>query len=90
MCECERKTGNLDTAIAQCQKALTYDAKDPWAHYTLGLAFMTKAKNTGSVAELDPALQHFQQMIELNPDMNESSIARKNIAAIQQYLKQAH
>jgi tetratricopeptide (TPR) repeat protein len=89
MCECDRKNGNLDTAIAQCQKALTYDAKDPWAHYTLGLAFMTKAVNSGSVAELDPALQHFQQMIEINPDMDEAAIARKNIAAIRQYLKQS-
>ena len=88
MCECERKAANLDTAIADCQKALTYDAKDPFAHYELGLAFMTKAKNTGSVAELDPALQHFQRMLDLNPDMEEASLARKNIASIQQYLKQ--
>src|ERR1035437_4163785 len=51
MCECERKAAKLDTAIADCQKALTYDAKDPFAHYTLGLAFMTKAVNTGSVGE---------------------------------------
>ena len=88
MCECERKAANLDTAIADCQKALTYDAKDPFAHYELGLAFMTKAKNTGSVAELDPALQHFQRTLDLNPDMEEASLARKNIASIQQYLKQ--
>jgi tetratricopeptide (TPR) repeat protein len=88
MCECERKAAHLDTAIAYCQKALTYDAKDPFAHYELGLAFMTKANNTGSVAELDPALKHFQQMLDLNPDMDEASIARKNITSIQQYLKQ--
>ena len=88
ICECERKAANLDAAIADCQKALTYDARDPFAHYTLGLAFMTKAVNTGSVAELDPALQHFQQMLEINPDMDEAAFARKNIAEIQQYLKQ--
>ena len=88
ICECERKAANLDAAIADCQKALTYDAKDPFAHYTLGLAFMTKAVKTGSVAELDPALQHFQQMLEINPDMDEAAIARKNIANIQQYLKE--
>ena len=51
---------------------------------------MTKAINTGSVAELDPALKHFQQMLDLNPDMDEASNARKNIANIQQYLKQPH
>jgi tetratricopeptide (TPR) repeat protein len=88
LCECERKGANLDAAIADCQKALTYDSKDPFAHYTLGLAFMTKANNTGSVAELDPALQHFQQVLEINPDMAEAAIARKNIANIRQFLKQ--
>jgi tetratricopeptide (TPR) repeat protein/uncharacterized caspase-like protein len=87
ICECERKARNLDAAIADCQKALTYDSKDPFAHYALGLAFMTKANDTGSVAELDPALQHFQQMLEINPDMAEASIARQNIATIQQFLK---
>ena len=84
ICECERKAGNLDAAIADCQKALTYDAKDPFAHYTLGLAFMNKANKTSSVAELDPALKHFQQMLEINPDMAEAAIARENIALIQQ------
>jgi hypothetical protein len=49
---------------------------------------MAKAVNTGSVAELDPALQHFQQMLDLNPDMDEAAFARKNIANIQEYLKQ--
>ena len=51
---------------------------------------MTKANKTGSVAELDPALKHFQQMLEINPDMAEAAIARKNIAIIQQVLKQPH
>ena len=88
MCECERKTANLDAAIADCQKALTYDAKDPFAHYNLGLAFMTKAINTGSIAELDPAVQHFQRMLEINPDIAEAANAKKNIANIQQFLKQ--
>ena len=90
MCECERKTSNLDAAIADCQKALTYDSKDPFAHYNLGLAFMTKAVNSGSIAELDPAVQHFQKMIEINPDIPESANAKKNIANIQQFLKQPH
>jgi len=88
VCECERKGSNLDAAIADCQRALTYDAKDPFAHYTLGLAFMTKAINSGSIAELDPAIQHFQRMIEINPDIAEAAIAKKNIANIQKFLKQ--
>ena len=73
--------------ISDCQKALTYDSKDPFAHYALGLTLMTKAINTGSIAELDPALKHFQQMLEINPDMAEAGYARKNIANIQQALQ---
>ena len=88
ICECEYKTSNFDSAIADCQKALTYDALDPFAHNTLGLAFFKKAVKTGSVAELDPALKHFQQMLELNPDIAEASVARQNIATIQNFLKQ--
>jgi tetratricopeptide (TPR) repeat protein len=90
ICECERKSGNLDAAIADCQKALTYDAQDPFAHYQLGLAFMNKANKTKSVAELDPALKHFQQMLDLNPDMAEAAFARGNIALIQKVLQQQH
>jgi hypothetical protein len=44
---------------------------------------MRKAVQTGSVAELDPALRHFQEMLAINPDLSESDYARKNIASIQ-------
>ncbi len=87
ICDCERKLSRFDTAIQYCQKSLTYDAKDPFAHYALGLAFMTKAVNTGSTAELAPALQHFQQMLAINPDLDEAKNARQNITNIQQFLK---
>jgi tetratricopeptide (TPR) repeat protein len=87
ICDCERKLARYDTAILYCQKSLSYDAKDPFAHYALGLAFMTQAVNTGSVAELTPAKQHFEQMIAINPDMDEVKIARQNIANIQKFLQ---
>jgi tetratricopeptide (TPR) repeat protein len=90
ICECEYKAGRVDSAIADCQKALTYDSKDPFAHYTLGRAFIMKANKTNSIAELDPALKHFQQMLELNPDMEEAVFARGNIALIQKVLQQQH
>lgn len=87
-CECEQKMGRLDTAIADCQTALTYDPKDPFAHFTLAIAFMTQAKKSGSVAELSPALNHFQQMLSINPDLDQAALARKNVTAIQQFLRQ--
>jgi tetratricopeptide (TPR) repeat protein len=87
LCECERRAARLDDAIRDCQRALTFDSKDFFAHYTLGLAFMTKANKTQSIAELDPALRHFQTMLELAPDIAEAGYARKNIAAIEEVLK---
>jgi hypothetical protein len=47
---------------------------------------MYKANNTNSVAELGPALKHFQEMLAINPDMEEARFARQNIAAIQKAL----
>ncbi len=87
ICDCERSLANFDSAIASCQKSLTYDSKDPYAHYALGLSYMRKAVDTGSIAELDPALRHFQQMLEINPDLSEADYARKNIASIQTALQ---
>ena len=87
ICDCERSLANFDSAIASCQKSLTYDSKDPYAHYALGLSYMRKAVESGSIAELDPALRHFQQMLEINPDLSEADYARKNIASIQTTLQ---
>ena len=88
ICDCERKLNQFDTAIASCERALSYDAQDPYAHYALGLAFMTKAQTTGSIAELDPARRHFQRTIEINPDLQESRYAKQNIANIDKFLQQ--
>jgi len=82
ICDCERNLSHFDIAISYCQKSLTYDAKDPYAHYALGLSYMRKAVESGSIAELDPALRHFQQMLEINPDLSEADYARQNIANI--------
>lgn len=90
ICDCERKVSNFDAAIASCQRALSYDAQDPYAHYALGLTYMTQAVNTGSVAELDPARKHFQAMIAINPDMDEAKNAKQNIANIEKFLEQRH
>ena len=91
ICDSERNLGNFDSAIYSCQKALAYDSKDPYAHYALGLSYMRKAVETNSIAELDPALRHFQQMLAINPDLGEAEFARKNVANIQQaMLKSGH
>ena len=86
LCDCERKLNRYDAAIAYCQRSLSYYSADPFAHFALGLTFMNKAVNTGSVAELDPAMRHFQQTIAINPDMDEAKTAKENIANIEKFL----
>ncbi len=87
ICDCERQAQRYQLAIQACQTALTYDPKDPYAHYALGLSFMHLAVNTGNPGGLDPALRHFEQTVTLNPDLAESDNAKKNIASIQSYLR---
>jgi tetratricopeptide (TPR) repeat protein len=86
ICDCERKLNNFDSAIAYCQKALTYDGKDPYAHYALGLSYLHKAVAANETGDLDPALRHLKEVVALNPDMEEAKIAKQNIANIEKAL----
>ena len=86
ICDCERKLNNFDSAIAYCTKALTYDEKDPYAHYALGLSYLHKAVAGNETGDLDPALKHLKEVVALNPDMDEAKIAQQNIASIEKAL----
>lgn len=86
ICDCQYLAKQYDSAIVACQKSLSYSKQDPYAHYDLGLAYMHKAKAANSDADLDPALQHFRQVIAINPDLDEAKIARQDIANIQEAL----
>ncbi|MGO9260204.1 MAG: tetratricopeptide repeat protein [Bryobacteraceae bacterium] len=86
ICDCQRQLKNFDSAIAFCQKSLTYNEKDPYAHYALGLSYMRKAIQTGSIAELGPARLHFQEVLEINADLEEAKYAKQNLANIAQAL----
>ncbi len=87
ICDCQRKLSNWDAAIANCQKALSYDPDDPYVHYALGLVYARKAQATGSIETLPAARQHFQAMLKINSAMAEADYARKNIASIDAALK---
>ncbi len=89
MCNCETKVGNFDSAIADCQRALTYDSQDPMAHYALGLAYMYKAKQTGGLEVASAARAQFSEMVQLNPDLAEAEYAKKNIATLDRALASA-
>jgi tetratricopeptide (TPR) repeat protein len=80
--------GRFDPAIANCQKALTYDPGDPYVHYALALAFGKKGEQDGTVETYAAAGKHFRAMLDINPDMDEAKIARQNLAAIEAALRQ--
>jgi tetratricopeptide (TPR) repeat protein len=86
ICDCQYLSKQYDLAIVACQKSLSYSKQDPYAHYDLARAYMHKAVAANSTADLDPALQHFRQVIAINPDLDEAKIARQNIANIQKAL----
>ena len=88
ICDCQYQSKQYDSAIVACQKSLSYYQQDPYAHFDLGLAFMHKAVAANSPADLDPALQHLQQVIAINPDLDQAKIAKQNIAGIQKALAQ--
>jgi tetratricopeptide (TPR) repeat protein len=87
MCYCERILNSYTSAIADCQKALTYDSSDPFIHYALALAFAKQGVSTGSREMVAAALQHFHSVLEIDPDLEEAAIARQNIANIEKVLK---
>jgi tetratricopeptide (TPR) repeat protein len=86
ICDCQYLSKQYDSAIVACQKSLSYYRQDPYAHFDLGLAFMHKALAANNPADLDPALQHLQQVIAINPDLDQAKIAQRNIAGIQKAL----
>jgi tetratricopeptide (TPR) repeat protein len=88
MCDSEGKLKHFDRAITDCQKSLTYDPRDPYAHYSLALAFANQGKRTRDCGMLAAALPHFRSMLEIDPDLQEAAFARQNVHAIEQYLPQ--
>lgn len=82
LCDSERLAGNLDNAIGDCQRSLTYDASDPYSHFALALCYTSQSQISGRVESLLPARKHFGETIRLNPDMAESERAKKYIARI--------
>jgi tetratricopeptide (TPR) repeat protein len=86
ICDCQYQSKQYDSAIGFCQKSLAYYSQDPWAHFDLGLAYMHQAVAADSAVGLDPALKHFQQVLAIDPNLEQAPMARQNIANIQKAL----
>jgi tetratricopeptide (TPR) repeat protein len=88
LCDSERRVGQYDAAIGHCQRAVAYDPGDPYSHYALALAFGKKGEQDGSVETYAAARKHFRAMLDINADIEEAAIAKKNVAAIDAVLGQ--
>jgi tetratricopeptide (TPR) repeat protein len=87
LCDCERHMKQYETAIAHCQKSLSYSPNDALTHYVLGMTYALEANQKNSIELASVARQHFQEMLAINPDLNESSNAKAMIANIDQAIK---
>lgn len=90
LCDCERKLGRYQQAVTDCQKSLSYSQKDPLTHYELGLVYAHMANQQQSMEMASVARQHFQEMLVLNPDLDQASTAKQMIANIDQALAAVH
>lgn len=89
LCDSERRVTQFDSAIQHCQLALGYDPGDPYVHYALALAFGKKGEQDGTIETYAAARKHFRAMLELNSDLEEAAIAKRNLAAIDSALNAA-
>jgi tetratricopeptide (TPR) repeat protein len=82
LCDCERNLRNYDGAINFCQRALTFDPEDPFAHYALGISYLGKFHSTPDPGLLVAARNHFNSVITLHPEMEEASVAKNDVKKI--------
>lgn len=86
MCECDEKLKNFTRAIPACQKSLTYDPSDAYTHYVLAMSYLREGAQVGNLPMLAAAAQHFQTMLQLNPNLEEAGYARTNLSSIEKAL----
>jgi tetratricopeptide (TPR) repeat protein len=87
--DCDRLLGNSETAISYYQRALFFDPLDPLVHFSLAVAFTQKSEGAQSKEPLLAARDHFQTMLRLNPDLEESNRAKVYLSKIDSVLQRA-
>jgi tetratricopeptide (TPR) repeat protein len=88
MGDCKRLVGQPEQAVPFYERALHFDPTDPLIHFGLGLAFTGVFDATQRPEVLPPARSHFERMLALNPNLEESARARQYVAKIDSALKQ--
>jgi len=87
ICDCERLLKRIDEALAQCQKALSYDPQDPYIHYLLGRLYAARAEETSSLESAATAAKYFRSTLQLNPEIEYAQGTRQMLANIDRALR---
>jgi tetratricopeptide (TPR) repeat protein len=80
--DCERLTKQPDPAVEYYEQSLRLDGQNPLTHYGLAQALALKWVQTNDRGPLPRAREHFQKVVELNPNLEEAEKARALIAEI--------
>ncbi|MCC6588968.1 MAG: caspase family protein [Bryobacterales bacterium] len=83
LCDCEQRLGHLNKAEQYCLRALSYDPNDPFSYFKLGRIGLDRFNQSTKKENLLEAKANFQKMLSLNPDLEESSYAKKYLEAIE-------
>ncbi|MBI3208238.1 MAG: tetratricopeptide repeat protein [Candidatus Solibacter usitatus] len=87
LCNCEMKLNHYDNAITYCQKSLSFDKGDPYAHHALALSYMKQAVATGDAGLLVASRKNFSDAISINPDLELAAEAKANIKNIDAFFQ---
>ncbi|MBV8818439.1 MAG: caspase family protein [Acidobacteriaceae bacterium] len=80
ICNCNYKLKRYDGALEDCVRSLSYDPKDPYVHYVMGLAYAQKFNQTNSPELAAAAVKHFRAMLAINDQMSEAGNVKKMLA----------
>ena len=93
LCDCEWLQKQWDSAIGYCEAALSYNPKDLYSHYRLGILYSQKfnllnvhATAPSGLDLLVEARKQFNSVIALNSDVDQATNSRKYIQNIDQFL----
>lgn len=95
LCDCEWLEKKYDSAIGYCAAALSYDPRDLYTHYRLGILYSEKfnilnahATAPSGLDLLVEARKQFNSVITINSEVDQSTNSRKYIQNIDQFLGQ--
>jgi tetratricopeptide (TPR) repeat protein len=94
-CICGDKLGNLQSALTNCKSAVALDAKDATAHFFLGNVYrdlfnQTLDADAPRCEYLLEARSNYNQTVAINPNMNESVMAKTILGNINQVASTLH